>query len=122
MVTMPLTQIGWIMEGQLTKEEVFKRKRDEDNLRKWAFRVGGWLIIWLGFYVFFGPIYLLLEFIPLIGALLSAIGQFVGLILGFILGTILSLVVIMISWFFYRPLLAVGLLVVIGGLVGLLFI
>ena len=119
---MPLTQIGWIIEGQLTKEQVFQRKKEEDNLRKWAWRFGGWVIIWIGFYAFFGPIYLLLEFIPLIGALLSAIGQFVGLVLGLILGSILSLLVVMISWLFYRPLWAMGLLVVIAGLVGLLFI
>lgn len=122
MATMPLTQIGWIMEGQLTKEQVFQRKIEEDNLRKWGWRFGGWFIICLGFYAFFGPIYLLLEFIPLIGSLLSAIGQFVGLILGLVLGSILSLLVVVFSWLFYRPLFAIGLLLAIGGLIGLLFI
>jgi hypothetical protein len=98
-----------VEEGLKTSEEVIQEIQNEDKMMKWIFRAVGALIIIFGYMAITSPLSKLTSFIPLLGGLVgSAIALF-----SFLLGLAHSLVIIVIAWFRYRPILAIILLVVI---------
>lgn len=65
-----------------------------------------------GFYLIFTPIILLLEWIPLIGALLSGIAVLATFLFACICGLTLSFASLAMAWILFRPLVAMGLLTI----------
>ena len=84
---------------------------------KWIMRAVGSLLILFGYLSIVGPIQRLANKVPVLGGL-------VGWVLGaitFLVAVIHSLLIIIIAWFRYRPVLAVLLLaVVIAAIVGII--
>lgn len=100
--------------GTLSAEAMFQAAQRENAILTWILRGLGWFLMFLGLTMVFRPIAVFGDVIPLFGTLLGAgIGVFAGLT-----SIVLSLVTIAVAWIFYRPLLAIALLVVaLGSLV-----
>ena len=67
------------------------------------------------------PIYSLLYWFPLVGGLLVTVGSFICSLIGFIVYTVFSLIIISISWLFYRPkyaLIFLSIAIAISALIG----
>ncbi|MBQ2380603.1 MAG: TMEM43 family protein [Akkermansia sp.] len=95
-----------------TKNEAqcFDEARATNTMTLWMVRMGGWLMLWGAFACMLRP---LAKMVPLCGKLAEAGAVAISLILG----TILALLVITVSWFFCRPVLAVCMLVVVAVLI-----
>ena len=122
-LTAPISEILWIFEKDIaTKEDVFEEVTREHKNKRNLYRVVGWVLSWLGIWIFFGPIVYLLSVFPLIGGLLATLASWAALLFGLIVGTVLSVLVISIAWLFYRPLISLGLILISVGLgVGLCY-
>ena len=106
-------KINRVEKGVLTAEELILKMESENKMMKWLFRGLGALIIILGYASILSPISRLTSFIPIVG---GVVGGIVGII-SFLVGLVHSLLVIIVAWFRYRPLLAIILLVVVVALV-----
>lgn len=92
---------------------------NEDNIMKTKiYRVLGYLSMVAGIYLFFSPIYTILDFLPLMGA----IGEWIALVIGLLASIPLSMTVITFAWLRYRPLMAMGLLALSCVMWGILYL
>ena len=109
--------INRVDEGLLTSKELIQNQEDENNMFKWIMRAVGSLLILFGYLSIVGPIQRLANKVPVLGGL---VGWVLGAI-AFLVAVIHSLLIIIIAWFRYRPVLAVLLLaVVIAAIVGII--
>jgi hypothetical protein len=83
-----------------TVGSLFRDERSQLGWRILFTRLGGCLLLSLGFYLIFNPIAVVLSFIPYVSGLLSKLFWVVALLLGFTCGAF----IIAVSWIFYRPL------------------
>ncbi|XP_026118765.1 transmembrane protein 43-like [Carassius auratus] len=106
------TRSGDVLEilymGDLSAEEVFDREHQLNNMKTWALRLGGWVLMFLGVSLSTRILYTLVDWVPVLRELVSA-----GLkIFALCVSCSLSLLTIAAGWIFYRPLL--------GGMIMLL--
>ncbi len=100
-----------VKEGTFSADAVFKAEQSANKTLTWILRGVGFFTMFLGLTMMFKPLVVFADVIPFVGSLLGAgIGLFSALVAG-----ALSLVTIGVAWLFYRPLLAIGLLVVAAG-------
>ena len=85
--------------GKKSKEEVIDAQRFEAALKRWGFRGGGFLAMWLGLVMILKPLRAIVSFIPFAGRMLEGAVAFVT----FFLAMALSLFTIGVSWIFVRP-------------------
>lgn len=74
----------------------------------------------LGIYLFFSPIVNILNYIPLVGGLISGIVGFAILLAALLICIPLWLITVAIAWLFYHPkvgLILIGIALVILGLI-----
>ena len=108
--------INRVDKGLLTSKELIQNQEDENNMFKWIMRAVGALLILFGYLSIVGPIQRLANKVPVLGGL---VGSALSLI-AFLVAVVHSLLIIIIAWFRYRPLLAIVLLVVvIAAIVGI---
>ena len=100
------TTINMVCEGNKTAQEMFKDAQDTNAMMTWVFRGLGFIVMWIGISMVFGPFVTFADVIPFLGDIL---GMGVGFF-SFILAAVISLVVIAIAWIAARPLLGGGLL------------
>ena len=105
--------INRVFEGKLNGNEMILKIEDENNTLKWILRVVGGLVIIFGYMALVSGLNRLLEYIPLIGKVASSMISLIAAIVGIIH----ALVIIIIAWFRYRPVLSIVLIVVIVLLV-----
>jgi hypothetical protein len=103
-----------IQAGNASASEMFKDAIAGNTALTWGLRVIGLLAMFFGFSLSFSPLTGTLGRLPVVGGLLRGGASLVALALTLALGSI----VIALGWIFYRPLLAL-VIVVIG--VGLAF-
>lgn len=105
------TQAGGTVEliaaGQVSAASMFKEAQDENRLITWLLRAGGVLAIFIGFNLIMGPIGTIADVIPFLG---DVVRMGAGL-MAFLCTASVAPVVIAIAWFYYRPLVAVAVLV-----------
>ena len=89
-----------LQERMTTVGSLFRDERSQLGWRILFTRLGGCLLLSLGFYLIFNPIAVVLSFIPYVSGLLSKLFWVVALLLGFTCGAF----IIAVSWIFYRPL------------------
>jgi hypothetical protein len=106
-------QIFMVHQGLLTAEEMFDRKESASKFLRWALRIGGFFLIFIGFSAILKPLTTLLSIVPFLSKLL---GYATGLV-AFVLAAVISLVIIAVAWLFYRPILGIALLAAAGGLI-----
>ena len=94
--------------GTHTAAEMFKTAQERNAILTWILRAVGVFMMFLGLFMFFRPLVVLADVLPLFGTLLSAgIGLF-----SFLVAAALSFITIAIAWVFVRPVVGIGLLVV----------
>ncbi|MBV8391775.1 MAG: TMEM43 family protein [Alphaproteobacteria bacterium] len=101
-----------IKAGQIDATNLFKEAQSDNRTMTWLIRLGGFVLMFVGFLLVMRPLAVLADVIPFLGDL---VGAGVG-ILAFVWTIVLAPIVVAIAWFAYRPLVAVIVLVVGGAL------
>jgi len=102
-----------IVTGVRSMDEMFQSEHQANNIWLWVFRILGVILVISGFKGIFDILVTLLKVLPP----LAAVGSLGVNLVCNIVGFIWSLVVILIAWIAYRPVVAVILLAVILALV-----
>lgn len=96
-----------VKEGTFSADAVFKAEQQANKTFTWILRGVGFFIMFLGITMVFRPLVVFADVIPFLGSLLGAgVALFAGLV-----AAALSLATIAVAWLYYRPLFAIGLLV-----------
>jgi len=103
--------LAMLSQGSLSAQEMFEHAHQTNTVRTWMLRGVGWLLIFIGFQLLFGPLSTVASVIPLVGDLLGSLISFGTTLIALLLSITLSLLVAGTAWFVYRPLLSVGLFV-----------
>jgi hypothetical protein len=99
-------QIQLVRDGLMTAAAMFKAEQDANTMITWLIRLGGFILMFIGLAMFFRPLAVVADVVPLIG---SIVGAGTGFIAFF--GALASaLLTIAVAWIFYRPLLAIALI------------
>ena len=110
--------IQLLQEGTHDSKAMFEKAQSDNVMMTWIFRLLGFIVMWIGVSMIVSPIEEFARAIPLFGMLLGgAVGFGVGLF-AFVVAAFATAVIIAIAWFAARPLLSIGLMV---GVLGLLF-
>lgn len=99
--------VSLIEMGQVSSQQMIKNAESENRLMTWAFRLAALLMMIIGVGLITSPIAVLADVIPLVGSLVG----FGVWTVAFICGLSLWSVAVAIAWFTFRPLWAIGLLV-----------
>lgn len=109
--------------GNVPADEMFAAAQSANSVLTWVLRVGGYFLMFLGLFTVGRPITVVADVLPFAGTLVTfAIGG-----LAFFAAGVCTLPTIAVAWIAYRPILAVGLILVavlfavavIGGAFGL---
>lgn len=103
-------EVAKIDSGIVSGEEMINEIESSNNVFKWVMRLIGLLLLMIGFAALLNPIATITSFIPLIG---KSIGGFISLI-GSLMGLGCGLLIIAVAWIRFRPLIGIGLLLVVG--------
>jgi hypothetical protein len=101
-------QLLMVDVGNVPAAQMFKEAADANRMITWLVRAGGLLLLAIGFGLFMSPLAVIADFIPPLGSVVRMGTGLVAFLLAIVVGTI----TIAIAWFYYRPLLAIGILVV----------
>ena len=93
--------------GNVPAAQMFKEAADANRLITWVIRGVGLLLLAIGFGLFMSPLAVIADFIPPLGSVVRMGTGLVAFLLAIVVGTI----TIAIAWFYYRPVLAIGILV-----------
>ena len=105
------TTIGRIAPGAQSTAAMYAAANSENTIMAWLLRLGGFLAMLIGFMLLFKPLKVLADVLPWAG---KVVGAGTGLI-AFLISVAGSLTTIALAWVWYRPLLGITLLVVVGG-------
>ncbi len=95
------------------REGAIAKMGQEYLIALWGFRAGGFLLMWIGLMMLFGPITALLNFVPVLGGL----GKGLVVLVAFVLALVLSLITVVIAALAHNLLLlAAVMLLLVGGL------
>lgn len=93
--------------GLAPASRMFAGAQAENRTLTWLIRFGGALVMWIGFTMVLRPIAVVGDVIPIVGTVLGA-----GIAVAALAMTaMLAPLVIAIAWFFYRPLVSLGIVV-----------
>ena len=98
--------IAMIVAGNVPAQQMFEDAIATNTLVTWLVRLGGFILLWIGFGLLFAPLSVLADIVPIFGSL---VGAATGLI-AFLLALAVALTVIAIAWVVFRPLLGIALL------------
>jgi len=110
--------LGELRMGSKSKEVLFNELAEEETMRAWCFRIGGFIALWIGFCCCLSPLSAIAESVPFVGNFFGEMMNSLACILSCLPASMLWLVVVGMCWLAMRPLygctalaLAVGLLV-----------
>lgn len=103
--------------GEVSASRMFDDAVAQNTFVTWLLRGAGLLLLAIGFALVMGPVGVILDVIPFLGSLARLGTGLVAFVLAIAVGT----VVIAFAWFWYRPLLALGILAA-GALVAWLLV
>jgi len=110
--------IDWIYAARMTKQEVFRAEAKQNECLTITFRILGIIALSLGISMLFEPVLALTSVVKIFADILG----FGVLVVSFLIGIVVGLIVIALAWIFYRPFLALGLLVLAGAIWGLFYL
>jgi len=111
------TNINEFFSGELTGSEMVQVLQQANKIATWILRILFTILICAGFSMVFTPVTVLVSVIPFLGKYLSKFTKGFAKVIGYIVGISLSLVVIALAWIAVRPLVAIPLLIIVGGLI-----
>lgn len=94
--------------GTVPAEKMFADAQAENVTITWIIRAVGLVLLWIGFALVLAPL-------SVMGAVIPALGQLIGWgtgLVALLLAVLVGAGTIAIAWFWYRPLLAIGIVVV----------
>lgn len=100
-----------VESGTVSADVMFKHAASENSLLTWLLRLGGFILMAVGFGLILKPFSVLADVIPLIGTIIGTGGALISMLLALII----SIIVIAVAWFVVRPALAIALLIVAGA-------
>lgn len=106
-----------VSDGRVPAAEMFAGAQSANRMMLWILRGVGLFVLIAGFGLILQPLRVLADVLPPVGAI---VGMGVGLV-SLLLGLLVGGVTIAVAWFAFRPLLSIGILVVVGGAVFLLW-
>ena len=101
--------VNYVTDGVKTAAQMIEAMRNADKMIKWLLRLFGFLLIFMGYMSFISPLTKLFGYIPILGSVVN----FAFALSVFLLSVVHSLIVIIIAWFRYRPMLCL----ILGGVV-----
>ena len=106
--------IALIQRGKHSADDMFASAQEANWILTWVLRLVGFLLMFFGLRLAARPLSVVGSLIPFIGKI---IGFGTGLV-AFFVALALSAITVAIAWLFYRPLLAIGLIVLgVGAIV-----
>ncbi len=109
--------VALLESGILNSQEMFQLAQDRNKMLAWAIRVGGFVLLSIGFGMILKPLAVIADVLPFVGRLVSA-GT--GLI-AFLLAGIVWTLTVGFAWVFYRPVLGIAILAVTVLLIFFIF-
>jgi hypothetical protein len=106
-------QLQLVDDGIVAAPAMFKAAADENNLITWIIRVVGLALLVIAFALVTGPLGVIADFVPFIGAIVRFGTGIIASSLGLAVGTL----TIALAWLFYRPLLSILILAVGAAIV-----
>ena len=100
-----------VQNGVVSAEQMFNSKHKSNSMWTWILRLAGLLLIISGLKSMFSILPSLFKVLPFLGNIVEA---GVGLVCS-ILGFVWSLLIISIAWLFFRPVIGISLLLIVGG-------
>lgn len=97
-----------LYEGLLSADEVVHAEEQKAKFLRWALRIGGFILMSIGFGLVLKPLSVLADVIPFMGNLVGAATGFIAMMIA----AGITLIIIAISWITFRPLIAVPILVI----------
>ncbi len=100
--------------GGYSAETLLDREANAQATLTWLLRLGGVVIMWIGFMLLLGPFATLVSVVPFLGTLTEGLTADIAFVLAFILGC----VTIAVAWLFVHPLVSLAMIVAtlaIGG-------
>ena len=104
-------KVDLLANGVKDAAEMFESARSANSFMTWIVRLVGFLLMFFGLSKLLKPLSVLADVLPILGNIVE-IGT--GLVAG-VVALVCSLVTIAIAWIFYRPVLAIFLLVLAGA-------
>lgn len=111
------SNIHLLQYGTVPASAMFETAKKQNTTLTWILRFVGFFVIFLGFAMILKPLSVVADVVPFFGNIVETGTTFVA----FVLAAIIALLTIAIGWIFYRPLLGVTLLVVVGVLLWWIF-
>lgn len=97
--------------GVVGVDQMFAKAQSDNKQLCWIIRIGGFVLMLLGFNVIFKPLAVVADIIPFASKI---VGAGAGLI-SFCLSLCISLITIAVGWLSYRPLVSIPLLLLAGA-------
>jgi hypothetical protein len=102
-----------LVMGKKSGDEIIESAQDANTTWTWILRIVGIMLVISALKMIFGFLTMILKVVPFLA---SIMGFGVGIVCT-VIGVVWSLIVIAIAWLFYRPVLAISLLVIAGFLI-----
>lgn len=99
-------QLLMVDTGDVPAAKMFADAVSENTVITWLLRAAGLLLLTIGFALFLSPIGVILDVIPFLGSIARMGTGIIAFFLAILVGT----TTIAIAWFWYRPVLAAGIL------------
>jgi len=99
-------KIALIESGVVSAQKLFADQASTEKMITWACRIGGFLMLLIGFNLIMGPLAMLVAFLPFLQGLVGAGTFFIALGLAIPI----TLITIAIAWIASRPLIGGGIL------------
>ncbi|MCL2709861.1 MAG: TMEM43 family protein [Planctomycetaceae bacterium] len=109
--------VSMLSMGTHSAENMFASAHAANTFMMWILRIVGVILVIFSLRMIVAPLEVLASVVPFLGKL---VGIGVGLVC-MLLGAAWSLLIIALAWLFYRPLIAILILAVVGGLIAFLF-
>ncbi len=104
-------EVSEVAQGTVSAENMFATAHSNNSTLNWIFRIAGMFFVIFGLKMMFSIVETLFKVLPFLS---NIVGAGVGLVVT-IVGFVWSLLIITISWLFYRPIIAITLLAVVAG-------
>jgi len=98
----------------MSQDEIFDECIANKKCFSWIIRILAFLTMVAGVYLFFSPIVNILNYIPLVGGIISGIVGFAIFLAAFLVCIPLWIIAVSVAWLFYHP--KVGLIILGIGL------
>ncbi len=112
----PIEEIDLVEEEIMARSEIVGKAVKKSQMLTWIIRVVSFVMMLLGFWMFFSPITTILGFIPLVGGILKGVAGFVIFLASLLVCIPLWIIAFSLAWLYYHPkvgaiFLGIGLLI-----------